>query len=438
EPSRGKGVVSMTRGSGRRLLWVAPVLLLLAPSHEARAACSVTQGDFDGSGTQDVRIKGDSARQKIVIDDSQTSYRVRVDCNNDGDCRDAVDIETGTLAFEIETFDVQGGGQDNITYNGLVPFSGARKNLLLTLGPSPVTWFNSVQINGPVLQAGTSFAVDVLGSPGRDNVTVILPTVLDSYVTVRGDLGAGDDYLGVIPIQLTNSVVTTDVDLGPGSNYQDVVGFSIDNSTILTNSLGSPSPTQVDSVRWQSVGQLTNAGRFLTNVSLLAGDDRATALVNTPATAISDSNSSIVLKIRGGAGNDTFTLNDGNGGLATTNNGLLDVGFEGGSGNDTAIVDWSGTISGNGTTRLRIDGGDGNDLLLAGLNLDSSASTPDLGLLLSGGRGNDTIFWTVLDPSGAAAYRELGGSLALGGSDTASCTFFGNGVREALTCQSRS
>jgi len=94
-------------------------------------------------------------------------------------------------------------------------------------------------------------------------------------------------------------------------------------------------------------------------------------------------------------------------------------------------------LSGNGTTRLRVDGGDGNDLLLAGVALDSSASTPDLGLLLSGGRGSDTIFWTLLDPGGAALYRELGDALAEGGGDASvdSCTFIGTGLHEALSCE---
>src|SRR5262249_40006999 len=161
------------------------------------AACSVAQADFDANGRPDVRIKGDAAKQVILIEDSQTSYRVRVDCNGDGDFTDAGDIDTGTLAFEIETFDIQGGGKDVITYRSLSTFSGASKNILVTLGPATALSFNNltVETTQPVL-ANSSIVVDVLGSAGPDSVGFITDqAVTDSSIVLRGDLGTGDDFV---------------------------------------------------------------------------------------------------------------------------------------------------------------------------------------------------------------------------------------------------
>src|SRR5262245_38827956 len=88
----------------------APIRILLAlagaavaPLGPARAwaACSVSQGDLDGNGSPDVRIVGDARPQRIVISDSQSSYRVQVDCDGNGRFTDPGDIDTGLTAGEI-------------------------------------------------------------------------------------------------------------------------------------------------------------------------------------------------------------------------------------------------------------------------------------------------------------------------------------------------
>jgi len=423
----------------RKLCFCASWLLLLALPHGAQAACSVTQGDFDGNGRPDVRINGDTGKQVIIIDDSQTSYQVLVDCNGDGDYTDPGDIDTGNLTFDIETFDVQGKGKDIVIYETMGTYTGASKNLLVTFGPATAAQPNVVQLaNFYAVQGNSSIVVDVFGSSGPDFVYLFGAQPVDnSSIILRGDLGAGDDTVYLSPTAMTGSVLTTDFELGPGSNTVYVIPSSpIDSSTLLTNAVGSSSPGQVDTLNWYGFGPVINGSRSLTNMSLLAGNDTVKAVLVPGFFQIAAS--TVALRVNGGAGNDSFTLNDGNTGTGIANTGALDIDFSGGAGNDLATVDWSGPARGNGTTRFRINGGDGNDILFGAINLDSSASNPNLDFLMQGGRGNDTLFWSVLDPNGAATYRSQGASLADGGPDADLCIFFGSGVHQSLSCESGS
>jgi hypothetical protein len=432
----------MTRGFGRGAVLFAPWLLLLGLPHAAWAACSVTQGDFDGNGREDVRILGDAGKQRITILDGQATYRVKVDCNADGDTADPGDIDTGTLAFDIETFDVQGRGQDVVTYQNTGVFNGASKNILVTFGPGTPANPNVVQLStGALIQANSNVVLDVLGSAGPDRLFVITShAITNSSIVVRGDLGAGDDFVGLTTLTpLTGAVMTTDLDLGLGNNVFSVAPQSdVDNSTVLTNVVGSSSPLQVDTFTWTAYGRVANAGRYLTTLSTLAGNDKLRAVVVPGVFNISGSNSIVALRARGGPGNDAFSFNDGYGAPGVANAGLLDIDFSGGAGNDVATVDWSSALNGNGTTRWRVNGGDGDDFLIGAINLDSSGSTPNLDFLLQGGRGNDTLYWSVLDDGAHATYRQLGTSLVDGGADTDTCIFFGNGRHESLNCESGS
>lgn len=57
-------------------------------------ACSVTTGDFDGNGTDDLRIVGDLKNQHVLITEHNTGgnqTRVQVDCNGDADFTDGGD-----------------------------------------------------------------------------------------------------------------------------------------------------------------------------------------------------------------------------------------------------------------------------------------------------------------------------------------------------------
>src|SRR5262249_34908260 len=115
-----------------------------------------------------------------------------------------------------------------------------------------------------------------------------------------------------------------------------------------------------------------------------------------------------------------------------------DVDFQGGGGNDVMTVDWSSPLQGSGSTRLRLDGGEGADLLYAAYNLNSAVTLPNLDLLAQGGRGQDILFLSLADPSGHATYGPLGAALLDGGADEDSCIFFGAGGYQPLSCESGS
>src|SRR5262245_34629282 len=96
-PRRRKSAQPRSRAGGTmsRMCLAALGMTLaveLAAPGPVRAACSITQGDFDQNGGQDVRIQGDALPQRIVITDGPGSYRVQVDCNANGLFTDPGDL----------------------------------------------------------------------------------------------------------------------------------------------------------------------------------------------------------------------------------------------------------------------------------------------------------------------------------------------------------
>jgi hypothetical protein len=427
--------MEMSRGWDVGVLACAAAVLALPES--ARAACSLTMGDFDGSGRIDVRIVGTG--QRVVIDDAQSSYRARVDCNGDGTFGGPPDIDTGLQPLDVETFDLRGLG--DVDYETTAAFSNAVKNISVTFSPPRPGNENRVCLSlGSAIQAGSNIVVDLLGSAGPDTVTLVsYVEVSDSSLTLRGDLGAGDDRLFYLMQgrPTVNSVLTTDVDMGSGSNVFQTSVEGGDNATILTNAVGSPLQTQVDRFQATLGGGFTTGSRYLTRFALLGGNDVVTVYAD-PAGAhpLTVTNSVVAVRARGGAGNDTLAFVAPSTGV--TNNGMFELDLAGGPGNDVITADWSARIDGGGTTRLRLSGDDGADVVWGALDLNSTVTRPTVDVLFQGGNGNDILYTAVIDAAGLASYRPLGTTRTDGGAGDDACYFFGSGSHQSLSCESGS
>jgi hypothetical protein len=361
----------------------------------ARAACSLTTFS-DQNGSPGVFIKGDALPQSVYLEDSQTSVLVRIDCNNNGSFTDPGDVST-TIAEEIAVFDIQGGGRDAMEYRVVGGFTGARKSLLVTFGPSPASAGNTFVLSSaaPLLE-GTSLIVDLLGGAGPDLFVAQLEgDVSDSMILVRGDLGAGNDTVGFASTGAkSNAALEVDVTLGSGNNeIQDNLAGTLFQSRSLARYSGGELATNRDSATLDDYASIDPGSRREFRVRFLGGNDTFEGRLVQGLSVDGYARYAVAL----GAGNDVATWQ---GQPGVDGMGLLEFKTSGGAGNDTLSVDWDGFL-GNGVFRHRLQGGDGNDLLAAALQADSGSSNPGLDVRLEAQRGADTVFGTVLDPQNA-------------------------------------
>src|SRR5262249_13496938 len=121
------------RAMPRRSLPAAAALLLLLglPRSEA-GVCSYAQGDFDGNGTQDLHFLTDAGPQAMRIEDSGTSVKLYLDCNDNESYDDPGDVNGVVVNATIETFDFRMGGNEIIRYVATGIWSGLAKNVIFT------------------------------------------------------------------------------------------------------------------------------------------------------------------------------------------------------------------------------------------------------------------------------------------------------------------
>ncbi len=427
----------MKRNMGVWPLPLAVAAALVLPG-TAGAACTITPGN-DGNGNTKLTIKGTAAPQTIQVLDAVASVQVQVDCNNDGDFSDPG--EDQTIATNFEVFEVAGGGRDVVTYLNTGAFVGARRSLVVTLGPAPPAQPNQLIVAPSSLSANSSFTLDVQGSPGRDNVSVQVATLTNSSLVVRGDLGSGDDQLSFVVFgSVTNSSITKDVDLGVGKNsLTDVPIATFDNSTYRTSVSGSDTPTGTDDAVFVTDALVLNAGsRLVHDVRLLGGNDTFAASIDGPTIL---GGSELVVRAGGGAGADTLALNNVPtfGPVSVDGTSRLSAFLSGGIGNDLVSADL--TFDNSGFHRVFLSGGDGSDIVFGGLGADSSSSAPNADIVVDGGRGTDAVYLAVTDPSGGATFDPMGAALLAGGTfDNAidTCIFFGDVPFQKLDCESGS
>ncbi len=403
---------------------IAATLAVASAPALAHAACSVVQKDVDGNGSQDVLVLGDARRQQIVITDRPSSYTVQIDCDGNGLFNDPGDVTVnGTVPAEI--FDVRGGGQDTITYQGGgTALVGAYRQLLITLGASGPG--NLVDIIPPPLTS-SSLSIDITGSPREDVVEIALGGVTDSAVNVHADLGAGDDEFFLFPGPATRSSYVADVALGSGNNRYGTYNFGAYASSVFQTTLeGGSVASQTDSVDFRVDSALT-ASRALFVGNLQGGRDSAQiGFTSLPV------DGEIYARIAGGDGDDSLVC--GTNASPVRVDGRVDIALDGGAGDDLVAMDARGLLSGNGRTRIRLFGNDGNDVVGGSMAADSSATVPALDLVFSGGRGADTVFPSISDPSRRASFLSRGGVQLLGGWDKDLCLTFGDAPFDESYC----
>src|SRR5262249_36477205 len=170
-----------------------------------------------------------------------------------------------------------------------------------------------------------------------------------------------------------------DLALGAGNNKAEyeLLNFgsgSVQSSIFAANLEGSSLSANVDRVRVLLAPNFGAGTTAFTNASLQAGADVFETAVNGAYVQIA-SGAACHVRVRGGGGNDTLTLESDGEFPGALIGGLFDVDYDGGAGNDLLSADVYG-LRGDGALRYKASGGDGNDTLFTSMTIDSSLSSP--------------------------------------------------------------
>ncbi len=266
-----------------------------------------------------------------------------------------------------------------------------------------------------------------------------------SRVSLNEALSSGSDpslinYKGRIADAGTQ--VFTNVDLGTGNNQFTTVfgngGFFLSNNSgqVLSETVvGSNGATDHDNVRAFVNGRVD--GRLSYNVRLNAGDDAATVGVNyNVSTGVATFGGRLQIGLDGGAGNDRLAVNHDlpNGTESTGGNQafvfgagtLFDLTINGGAGNDSVTVNFGNggfQIDSGAVFRVRANGDNGYDdpstpgrdavvvAVVASPNSNSSAAAT-VDVVARGDDGNDALALTFTNNATtafASLYTEIDG-----------------------------
>lgn len=414
----------------RRRLLVA-VAVSLVPT-AARAACPLTTGDLDGNGTPDLRIVGTAAPQNVLLVNNAGALSLSLDCNGDGDYVDASLGDLNGAAFPgVEAVDLQLKGRDTVEYEVQGAAIGVVQLVTVAFraGPNRLTVKGA---SGSSLADRSSLVFDVVGGAGADTVELLLEPlhpIRDSGVVLRGDLGAGDDvvnFLGTTGTVFQSFAFDIDVDLALGAGHNrvtldartmEVLSSGSDQAFVRFDIEGGDVAAGSDTVRME--GPLSMTGRLFVNARLRSGND---SFVSSQDSGAGNSVFAGHLRYRlsGGPGADLLSMPDGGqtagGGINGVLEGLFDVALAGGTNSDILTFDSTFTSIGGGLFRLRADGGDQADtLLVETFHVPDGSTGEQMSLSLHGGRGNDTLLLTAIDPDGSVA--PLGIHFSNGGPD---------------------
>jgi hypothetical protein len=433
---RSSATPAVPIGPGRRAALAASLtLVLLGVAVVAEAACSVTQGDFDGNGSTDLRVVGDGRNQTLTVYDDPTAGTTTVffDCDGDGGFTNAAAGDLNGLVFgEFELFDIRmGNGSDDVII--VVPnaswYRGKNRNFVVQLGGNVANtfrFFHDSTAPFELTAEQSRLTIDVQAGGGPDLIEVLLKGARASQIVVRVDAGGGDDQIRFGTTEEVRfdeaSVVDVSIDADTGNDRviynpsPDLHGGSVYRVSIATGA-------GADTVEG-GLGALVNDGQLHLTVDLGTGND---VLSWTPPLLVRAAGQAHI-GIIGGTGNDNIKI-DGAGALATCIvEGLLALNVHGDDGNDgiTANLSPPTACEVDGTVRVHLDGDSGNDAVSLGY-VSNAASTGKYDFLVRGGLGADTLL-LAFDNAGvgtAAAYTPVGAALLDGGYGTDECIVAG-------------
>jgi hypothetical protein len=282
--------------------------------------------------------------------------------------------------------------------------------------------------------------IQVVGSVQNDAVTVAVDNVTTSLLAVSLDLGSGNDVVTFSIDEVNAGVVDADFLLGKGLNLLTLTqSGDITNGSLVD--LDVEGGLQTDKVSATFAGDV-NASTLLFDASLGGGNDFANLIFDLSGFDVLPGGEAH-FTVDGGDGLDQLTAAKGTAAGPASLDGLLSLSLNGGAGKDILSVDLGGTgaiesSSGTGELRVRADGGDADDSILVSLVSAQASSGLNYDVVLSGGRGNDSLQLTQAVFPGSeipANFAPAGFAIVDGGPGEDACTVNGNGLFKKRSCE---
>lgn len=435
------------RGTAFLTIGLVALGAVIGTATVATAACSVTTGDFDGNGSQDLRVIGDLANQTLRIIDAPRlgTTTLFLDCDGDGLFTNAgAGDRNGVVMGEFELFDLRlGSGDDTVTIDvpatvapDVTAYNKQNRNFMVQLGSGA----NSFRFDHPALVAhppptavDSRLTIDVQGGSGADEVFYRFTGARASLIVLRADLGAGPDQATLSTFDIgryeQGSVVNVELQMDAGD---DTVTYNtaadlFDGSVYRVNIVTGAGADTVNG----GVFSLVSNGRLILNVDLGTGND----VLEWKPPALVGVDGSVHISVTGGPGQDhvAFALSDPF--VTSSLDGLVELFVHGDDGNDDLSVHMSppapGFSSVAGTVRVHADGGAGNDTVFVSQR-SNVGSTGSFDFLLRGGLGADGLELAV---EGPATYTPVSAALLDGGPATDQCIVTGVALARKQNCE---
>jgi hypothetical protein len=264
--------------------------------------------------------------------------------------------------------------------------------------------------------------VDVAAGAGIDALNVSLDEVRASLVSVRANLGLGNDNATIALDRIDDkAAVDVDTSLGDGLNNLQIdlqdIGFG-DRADVHVDIHGGAQKDTVSVNLHDDVGNGVARSSLQIDAELFGGKDSFTAGLDYTANVFRvDDHSLASIAVRGGNGDDSIGV-QGVGATGTIRidpDGLLDIDLKGGAGNDAVGVNLgkSDALEILGGVRVRLDGGIGNDSLSC-LLANNAATTGGYDVTVLGSAGNDSTAF-ALPPAGTPTFGPFGKIVLDGG-----------------------
>ena len=376
---------------------------------ESRAYRSATFsiGDFDHDGIIDLKVRGSSSKEHVVITEDPAAETTVLwldqDANNSQNSKDVVK----TFDFNFGTIDVDlSSGDDNLEYHTLSALDSVARSLDFQLGSGndKLTLDVSGDNNGVF---GAALHCDVDLSSGNDTASIKMGAVDTGVFRLNLDAGSGNDTVGLEMLgDVASALVDIDLGLGSGKNTLNVNSIATVNggSNFFLDVRGGTSSTEYDNVTTHFTNDVENA-RLIVTANLYGGND---TFLNTFDLQDWDVRQLgfVRFAIDGGDGSDNIAVTRGGtiGSADIDPGGIVEFRLMGGNGNDKLNLDLGGNEENNrglfltGRLIANLDGAAGNDTVSADLSFSyDPASFGDLSLSLLGGSGNDTMNFNLLD-----------------------------------------